>query len=295
MNRQDTFRKIRDTIDFFKDRFNKNVGTRQNDMWRIIFQTISKLERDDQGNILPSSANLKILRTLRGDVSRTILTPQYKKDLNRFLRSFEELKGINDTYYRAIASGTLNANKQVFTTVKNLSIDSTKNSLLEAGINNAIIKPVQDILEQNITSGASFQDMQQNLREQILGDSERLGTLERYTRQITTDSLNQFNANYNTTVSKDLDLEFYYYSGSLKQTSRQYCINLVNEGRYFHREEIEKTSSQEWAGKIPGTNDSNIFIYRGGYNCGHQWLAVSTESVPKSARDRAEREGYYNP
>ena len=65
------------------------------------------------GNILSNQANLKILRTLRGELKRMIITPQYKKDLNKFLEGFDELKGINNNYYKLIASTKLNANKQV--------------------------------------------------------------------------------------------------------------------------------------------------------------------------------------
>ena len=69
---------------------------------------------------------------------------------------------------------------------------------------------------------------------------------------------------------------------------------MVNDGRYFHKKEVEDTASRDWAGKIPGTNSSSIFINRGGYNCGHQWLAVDTISVPKSVIQRAESKGYIN-
>ena len=297
-----TFKESRDTIDLFKGRFNKNVVTRQKGMWSTIYKTIKKLETDEAGNILTTNKNLKILRTLRGDVKKSIITPKYKKDLKLFLTGFDELKKINDTYYKAIASGSLNANKQVFNEVKNFSIEATKNSLLDSGITKEVIKPVENILSQNITSGASFQDMEEALRADILGDSQRLGKLERYSKQITTDSLNQFNANYNQTVSQDLKLEFYYYNGSLKETSRTYCIGMIQGGelgleggRYYHKEEVEKSASLEWAGKITGTNSSSIFINRGGYQCGHQWLAVDTIAVPKSARDRAQMKGFYTP
>jgi hypothetical protein len=295
MNKGETFKGTKNTIDIFSERFNKNVGTRQSNMWTSIFKTIKNLEVDSSGNILPNRVNLKTLRSLRGDISKMIITPQYKKDLSKFLGGFNELKGINDTYYKAIASGTLNANKEVFNAVKNLSIDATKNSLLEAGINNEIIAPVEKILTQNITSGGSFQNLTENLRGQILGTPDKLGTLERYTKQITTDSLNQFNANYNETVSSDLGLEFKYYAGSIKDTSRQYCIDRINEGRFFHKKEVENTANEQWSGKIPGTNASNIVIYRGGFNCGHQWLAVSALATPKNVRDRAESKGFYKP
>ena len=302
MSKQDTFIKTRDTIDLFKNRFQKNVGTRQNAMWSTIFKSIKNLETDEAGNIIPNNKNLKLLRTLRGNVKKSIITPKYKKDLKRFLGGFDELKSINDTYYKTIAAGTLNANKQVFNEVKNFSIDATKNSLLDSGITQEIIKPVENILSQNVTSGGSFQDLTESLRKDILGDSKTLGKLERYASQITTDSLNQFNANYNQTVSQDLKLEFYFYNGAVKNTSRDYCVGMIrggelglSGGRYYHKKEVEQSASLQWAGKIPGTNSSSIFINRGGFNCGHQWLAVDTLAVPKSARDRAQSKGFFTP
>ena len=295
MGKSSTFKKTRDTIDLFKDRFNKNVGTRQKDMYSVILKTIKKLETDDDGNILTTNANLKLLRELRGNIKKTIITPKYKKDLGRFLGGFEELKGINDTYYKAVASGTLNANKNVFNTIKNLSIDATKNSLLETGITNEIILPVQRLLEKNITTGGNFVDLTESLRLDILGNSEKLGKLERYTKQITTDALNQFNANYNQAVSQDLGMEFYFYNGGIKETSRSYCINRVAEGRYFHKKEVEESANEQWAGKIPSTNESTIITNRGGYNCGHQWLAVDAIAVPKSVIERNINNGNYKP
>jgi hypothetical protein len=148
LSKHETFIETSNTIDLFSDRFNKNVGTRQKDMWTAVFKSIKNLETDALGNILPNRNNLRTLRTVRGEISKMIITPQYKKDLSAFLGGFNELKGINDTYYKAIASGVLNENKEIFSVVKELSIDATKNSLLEAGINNEIIAPVERILTQ---------------------------------------------------------------------------------------------------------------------------------------------------
>ena len=293
MGKASTFKDTKDTIDLFNDRFNRNIATRQKNMWSSIFQTITKLDTDSSGNILVNQKNLKTLTTLRGSVKKTIITPQYKKDLKRYLGAFPELKGINDTYYQTIASGTLNANKQVFNAITNISIDATKNSLLEAGITNEIIAPVEALLSQNVTTGGSLADLAESLRADILGTSDKLGKLERYTRQITTDSLNQFNANYNQTVSQDLGLQFYYYNGAIKETSRAYCEQRA--GKFYHKKEVEDSANEQWAGKIPGTNSSTIFVYRGGFNCGHQWLAVDTLGVPKDIIERNISNGNYKP
>lgn len=291
MSVESTFKKINKTITLFNNRFLEGVTTRQNGMWRLILGTIKKLETDAAGNILSNTANLKLLRTLRGDIKNIVLTKTYKAEVATYLKSFSELKAINDTYYQAIASGTYTANKFVYNEVLNYTAEATANSLLDAGIMENVVKPIETVLTQNITTGGTFTDLTEVLQREVLGDPQTAGKLSRYTKQITTDALNQFNANYNQTVSQDLSLEFYYYSGAVKETTRPYCRERA--GNYYHKREVEESAAEQWPGKIPGTNASNILTYRGGYNCGHQWLAVDALAVPKSVRERAINKGYY--
>ena len=91
-------------------------------------------------------------------------------------------------------------------------------------------------------------------------------------------------------VANDLNLEFYTYQGALQQDSRDYCKRRA--GGWFHISEIEKSASESWAGKIPGTNSSNILINRGGFNCNHQYIPVSRDAVPKNVLARAVDQGF---
>lgn len=293
MTPNENYTKTSKTINLFNDRFMADIPKAQNSMWGVIQKTIKKFDVSETGEILTNTKNLKIMRTLRDDIKAILITPQYKKDLKQYLGSFDELKGINDTYHQSIVSSQLNANKFVYKEVLNYSAEATKNSLLDAGISANIIDPIETVLTQNVTSGASYNDLVESLRTQILGSPEKLGKLESYASQITTDSLNQFNANYNKAVSNDLGFEFYYYAGSLKDTSRTYCINQINNGRYYHQKEVENSASASWSGKIPNTNSTTIFVNRGGYRCRHQYLAVNTDRVPKDVIERAINKGYY--
>ena len=129
------------------------------------------------------------------------------------------------------------------------------------------------------------------MRTTIIGDSRIQGKLQSYAGQITKDALNQFNANHTLAVANDLNLEFYTYQGALQQDSRDYCKRRIGEGGWFHISEIERTASESWAGKIPGTNGSNILINRGGFNCNHQYIPVSRDAVPKNVLARAKEKG----
>jgi len=151
--------------------------------------------------------------------------------------------------------------------------------------------------------------MVDELRLIIKGDEERLGQLMRYSKQITTDGLNQFNASYNETIAKDLGLEWYFYSGGKRKTSRPFCKKYA--GRYFHKKEVQdfgrrkdldgsnlcggSSKTDLCAGRVKGTNASNIWRYRGGHNCSHLYKPTLIDGVPKSVVARNVKKGYYVP
>jgi len=269
--------------------FDKGTVTTERAMWVVVFNAIRGLDTDNQGNILPNSNNLRKLRTLQGTAKRGIITKNYRKKVNGFLAGFQELKDISDKYFSQDVD--FNPNKHVFKANLNSSIEATKNSLLEAGISENVIKPVENILKQNITAGGSIVDLTDSLRAEILGDSQTQGRLQRYSGQITNDALNQYNANHTLSVANDLGLEFYTYQGLIQTNSRDYCKRRVSEGRWFHIKEIKKTASEVWAGKMKSTTPSTILVNRGGFNCLHQYIPVSTSGVPRRVIQRVRSKG----
>ena len=287
MTPRETYEKTADLIDSSVQNFQRKVNAAQRSMYRDILVVINTLDVDEAGNLLSTSENLMKIRDLRAKLRKAIITPQYRKGVQSFLKAFTGLKGKNDTYFNGLGDKAFNANKNVFKDVVRSSQEITANSLLEAGVDEQIIKPVSEILSRNITSGGSLADMSIELRGDILGNSEREGRLARYSKQITTDAINQFNANYNNAVSNDLGYVFYMYQGPIIENSRDYCREMVRRGRWFHIDEIESSASQSWKGKIPGTDSNNILINRGGFNCNHQYIPTATENVPKSVRQRA--------
>ena len=130
------------------------------------------------------------------------------------------------------------------------------------------------------------------LQDFTLGKKGELGALHRYSKQIATDSINQFNASYNSSITKSLGFTWYRYVGRLKDTSRPICVGAIHQ-RYFHVSELADFANGilasgrvSTAGMVKGTNGNNALTYRGGYNCNHQFRGVTTRSVPASAKAR---------
>ena len=131
--------------------------------------------------------------------------------------------------------------------------------------------------------------------------------LTKYTKQITTDSINQYNRQYTQAVATGFNYSWYSYANSLISTSRPFCI-AMHERDYFHVSEIPdllaatdlyytnpKTGTSEKvpiyartglpAGMYDSENVSNFLILLGGYSCGHQARPVSEELVMMQAPD----------
>jgi hypothetical protein len=202
-------------------KLNDSSSKIQQSIYDDIIVELSKLDQT-AGDIKTSVSNLKRIQIIKDNISKIVLSPEYKDDVEVFLSGFDELQLTMDTYFTAISEEF--GESPLINQIKTHFIDVTGNSLREAGIDANVIQPIENIL-------------------------------------------------------------------NLKDTSREFCDQ--RHGKYFHRKEVEAWANLSWAGKIQGTNSSNIFIYRGGYHCRHQLIPVSAASVPRSVIERAINEGYY--
>jgi len=188
---------------------------------------------------------------------------------------------------------------------KKYAIQDTIFNLLEGGVDSAFVQPIVEQFRNVINVGGSYEDLVSELQILITGDSERLGVLQRYTKQVNKDAISQFNANYNKLLTKDLGLQFAQYVGGRKKDTRPFCIHFRQQ--FFHNEEVKllgegvdpitlnKLDQEDLKGRIPTTDGSNIWTNRGGYNCEHFFVGVETIFVPKNVVERAISRGYYTP
>jgi hypothetical protein len=234
---------------------------------------------------------------------RLILTPEYIKDVKEFVKSFNEVTTLQNEYWKA-QEKTFSPSS-LLKEIKKQAIADTVKSLTAAGIGEPISGQITEILRTNITTGGSYAALNSQLREALV-NTKTDGALLKYTKQITTDAINQYSAQYTQAVSNDLGFEWFGYQGSDIKTTRPFC-DAMTDLRYFHVTEIprllraddlyyikdgkktkvpiyDKTKLPH--GMIPGTNPSNFQINRGGYNCGHQIRPVSAALVPLVTKER---------
>ncbi len=110
-----------------------------------------------------------------------------------------------------------------------------------------------------------------------------------------------FTGQNNKLLTDDLDTEWFMYTGSNIETTREFCQHLT-EKKYIHRSEIPtiltgKIDDHQCAiydktglpyGMIEGTTPENFQVNCGGWNCRHQLVPVADAVVPSDVRRRFE-------
>lgn len=282
--------------------FNESIPKHQKDIYAKVAEMLKGLSLKNGRVDVNAIENYKLIPKILKEIEGFMLDPAYQKSVAEFIKAFEAVSTVHNNYFSLLVKDFKPT--KVLEEVRKQSIDATINSLTEAGVNEYIGKKAGELLRTSITSGMKYSDMVDSLRSFIVGDSGADGSLARYAKQITTDALNQYSAQYSATLSQDLGLEWGMYVGSNLTTTRPFCEHLTKK-RYIHKSELDtvlnvaidgvKICSKEIpcakttglpSGMIPGTNPDNFIINRGGYNCGHQFIWVTESMVPLDILER---------
>lgn len=192
----------------------------------------------------------------------------YQNSVKSILDGFAELANLSDDFMGEILDN-YTRKQDLYEAILRTNIDITKNNLLGAGIKDNFSNAIREVLKANISGVGNKADLRKTLAQFIEGTEAEKPFLQRYITQVTNDSVLVFNREYLQTISEDLDIKYYRYSGTIIGDTRAFCA--ARAGRIFKKDEIEKWPDLgQWQGRMPGTNKQTIFSYCGGYNCRHQ-------------------------
>lgn len=300
LNPNSYIKKLSNVSDTLSVGINESIPGIQDDIYADLIELVSGLDKDATGNIKSSLKNINQVNKIRTKLSNTILSDDYNKAVSDYLDGFSKLDDVNNAYFSTFDN--FDPSKELFQSVKDLSLSTTKNSLLDTGVSENVVTPLVKGITDIVAGGGTYKDLLNFVGTTVKGDSENLGALARYTSQISTDAVYQYNRSYVSTVAKDLKVTWYLFEGSEKSTTRYFCH--IRKGGFFTKKEIEywgntpslwvSPDPKKWSsgGMITGTNSSNIFTYLGGYNCEHIPIPVSEKIVPQKDKDRAKELGF---
>lgn len=289
---------ILETITTALSKFDKSIPGLQGELYKLMIAEIKRL--DTSGDTVKVTVkNLSILTSIKNKLNRLILNPKYKAEIKEFASAFNEVYAQQFDYWKSIESSF--KPKPLLKAIKNQAIQDTVQQLTTQGISANVSDAIVGILRTNITSGGSYSDLAEQLRQSLTNTPESKGILDRYVKTVAKDSINQFSRQYTQIVSNDLGYEWYRYMNSDIETTRCFCDAMTDKD-YFHVSEIpgllkgkgllcDNQTVPIYAktglpyGMIDGTNAENFFVRAGGWNCGHSIQPVAERQVPKKIQN----------
>jgi len=257
------------------------------------------------GSFAINKKNVTIISNIFEQLRTVLLRSDYSKYVTEFVKEFDTQAVINDELFKSMFPEF--TTPELATTVNNIAKRQTIDLLLNRAADLDFISPLRGTIEQAVINGAGYRETLDSIRTFIKGAEKELGALSRYSSTYAHDTFAITDASYTAVVSRELDAQWFLYTGGTIATSRPFCKE--RDGEYFHIKEIEgwfKSPSKlqpgqhtpvngKWAGMQDGENFDTFFSYRGGHRCQHSVLPQSVFAVPLAVIKRAMEAGYYNP
>jgi hypothetical protein len=249
----------------------------QSKLYNDLVTILKFIETDADGNILQNAGNRAILRAGQNQFDKTILNSGYQDAVENHLKVIPKIDDLNAAYFESVSSA-FKPNRVFIKQLQASAIETVNSFVLQDGLQSQVAGPLNQILNQNINSGGSFSGMLKQLEIYTKGNDQVEGRLLRYTRTYISDVLFNYSRSFQQSVTADLGLEWYSYSGGVQDKTRPFCEERA--GKFYHHKEVEAWAALEWQGKNPLTTESSIFIFCGGFNCRHSLIPVHELIVP---------------
>jgi hypothetical protein len=283
------FNDLEDYVEGVLNSLDKSLPKVNSELQDAFLELYYQLDKSSLGTIESSVKNLKIINKYKSKISSLLENGEYGQSVEKYLKGFEGSTGYLNDYFGTIVTA-FKANDKLYEAILESNVGSTVDSLLGSGISSNFTDSIFDILKSNVTSGSNKIDFINTLKANL---DDETGILSRYVKQVASDSITQFNSNYISTISNDLELKYFFYKGTKIQDTRPFCSRLI--GKYLTYDQMKEyvqsqmklNNNKGWAGMVKGENWSNFPVYRGGYNCRHYLIPISKEiydAAPESAR-----------
>lgn len=287
------------------DKLLTQIQKSERDIYARIVSLIGQLKQDSDGKIFFTGAAGKKNQAIAADITnelKTVLTDkEYLNALKEFVGGMDAQAVANDKYFAKVFKGfkTSATADALLERAKTAAL----NQLLGAPVEASFITPVSEIIDTAVSSGSSWIDLSNQIKEFVLGNEEVDGKLMQHANNVAYDSFAFSDRAYTNVIAEENEAEWYLWSGTEQENSRCFCEE--RKGKYFHYKEIEAwgrgedigacKSGTHWKGADANTNEQTIFIVAGGHRCIDSILPVSIAVIPQDVIDRNISSGNYVP
>jgi hypothetical protein len=238
-----------------------------------------KINIDDQDNV-------DVLTEATKRIGDAFKKTDFTSGADELVRNLDEIQDFSQQIYRGVNKIEFDPVFATLSREKQVAVDRVIQTLLShTRLNRDIGLPLRRVLFQKITSGAKLSEARAIIHNWIAGDVQNRGRISRHVNQIAHDAFARWDGLINQTVIEEFEMTGFRIVGSLINTSRQICIDMVNEinllGSFavdgiYRTEDIPKIIdiAQNMSGWDISTTPETYFINTNGYNCRHQFIGT---------------------
>lgn len=299
----DSYKKVLTRIDDAHTAFDDVISKQEKRLFDHAVELIKKLDTDDKGFIKPNVANLKRIAEIRVSLAKFANNKEYLAGVKDLMKAFDDIYAAQRAYFSQVANRQTPENK--YKAMKQIAVNNVATGLSGAGLSANVTDKIGDMLLRAVTSGAKYADLTSELHEYLVSNEKSEGALAKYAKTYATTALTQYAGQNNRLLTDDIGCEWFTYTGSEIETTREFCA-LMLQKEYIHISEFEdivkgrieidgeihqckiydKTGLP--CGMIEGTNAENLQVNVGGWNCRHQLVPIAREAVPEHIRAKFE-------
>lgn len=245
-----------------------------------IFEELMKIfDNTDitQGKLTNSPKAEEFISRLDSLISSTLKKSGYNEGVKKYVKNFDLLsKNIKELH--ASFNG-INITSAQIDPFKRIEVANAVDKLLGSGINKDFVNPIRQSLYRNVLFGASLSETEKIIKNYVISNANGDSKLMRYVKQVSRDSISQFDGAVQQGIAQELNLNAKRYVGSLIMDSRAQCVHWVNAGIILNDDLIPEIQialnggtfeGKKCTGMNPETTINTFDIYRGGYNCRHR-------------------------
>lgn len=237
---------------------------------RQVLRLAAKLKVDGSGGLLSDRVNAQVASQARSDLVRIFELEYNQAFVSTVVADFDKVAVGLKSYYTAanIPVTFLQADLAVIAALKQGAFQQL--SVLGEEFQGVLA----DEIYRATTIGRPFDELVRSLQNSLRGITDMAGRpMSTRASTLAHDALVEFDATLNKKKADDAGVDTFLYFGSTVEDTREFCRRHV--GEVHTEEEWEAIAAREtpWQGQKSG----DFFVVRGGWNCGHQLVAVLEE------------------
>lgn len=275
------------------DDFTAIAKSLEDDIFRASIPLLDAFETDEDG-VLLLEENIGVPEQVANEIETVITESGYIEAYNDYIGTYDQQAQNSMNLMRELMDDETMAVSGAAAVSLALSKKQAGDLFIRGGLQNNVILPIQNQLEEILGGLGTKTDLIRVLQDSLLTNSERQALL---TNLVSTNSIDRYataNAQFNNIQSQSVESIWFTYRGGTVRDSRKFCKQ--RNRKFYHEKEIREWGNiKKWQGRKRGTNPGNIFINRGGYNCLHSIMPVSVTRVPKDVLERNIKNGNWKP